>query len=87
MEKFSAQTEMYLDEETGQVTWGGAARNKRIADAGGQDVIQSKAYQSGYADGYKQGFEEGREFGAAQAYELVDERLKRIEQFLMATSR
>lgn len=86
MKKFSPQTEMYVDDQTGQVTWGGAARNQRIADAGGQDVIQTTAYMSGYADGFKQGFEEGKEFGATQAYERVEERLKRIEQFMMQSS-
>lgn len=86
MKNFDPQTSVHVDEKTGQVTFGGAARNKRIAAEGGQDKVQQKAYQQGYleghADGYKEGFEDGREHGAKQAYESVDARLKNIEKAL-----
>ena len=83
MTKFDAQTSMHIDPATGQVTTGGAARNRRIAEAGGQDQVQKKAYDMGYLDGhaagYVEGFVEGRAHGAEEAYNRVDERLKKIE--------
>jgi flagellar biosynthesis/type III secretory pathway protein FliH len=81
--KFDPQTSIHIDPETGQVTSGGAARNCRIKAAGGQGQVQQKAYDQGYRDGhahgYKEGFDEGRACGAEDAYNRVEERLKRIE--------
>lgn len=86
MPKFDPQTSAHIDEETGQVTYGGVARNKRISAEGGQDKVQAKAYQQGFLDGhasgFQEGFQEGREFGAKEAYLKVEARLANIEQAL-----
>jgi flagellar biosynthesis/type III secretory pathway protein FliH len=90
MTKFDAQTSIHIDPTTGQMTTGGAARNRRIAEAGGQDQVQKKAYDMGYldghGDGYAEGFVEGRAHGAEEAYNRVDERLKKIENLLSESS-
>jgi flagellar biosynthesis/type III secretory pathway protein FliH len=88
MPKFDPQTSLHIDAKTGQVTSGGAARNRRIAEAGGQDQVQKKAYDRGYLDGhaagYAEGFSDGRECGAEEAYNRVDARLQQIEIALRA---
>lgn len=88
---FDPQTVMHTHPTTGQITYGGAARNRRIAEAGGQDQVQKKAFEQGYLDGYvegfEEGFEEGREYGTQEAYNRVDERLKRIENALLQRSK
>lgn len=91
MPNFDRQTSIHVDPTTGQITYGGAARNRRIAEAGGQDQVQKKAYDRGYvagfADGYKEGFEEGCAHGAQEAYNRVNERLQRIEKALLQPSK
>ena len=88
--KFDPQTSPHVDLLTGQVTSGGVARGRRIAEAGGLDKVQKKAYDEGYfdgnADGYRDGFEEGRQFGAEEAYKRVEERLKRIEEAILTAT-
>lgn len=91
MPTFDPQTSTHIDPETGQITAGGAARNLRIAKAGGQDNIQKTYYDQGYldghADGYAEGYVEGHEDGATQAYNRVDQRLKNIETALSITTK
>jgi flagellar biosynthesis/type III secretory pathway protein FliH len=83
MTKFDPQTSLHIDPTTGQVTSGGAARNRRIAEAGGQVQVQKKAYNLGYlnghAAGYAEGFSDGRECGAEEAYNRVEARLQQME--------
>jgi flagellar biosynthesis/type III secretory pathway protein FliH len=91
MATFDPQTSPHIDPETGQVTFGGAARSRRIAEAGGQDKVQQKAYEHGYldghADGFAEGFAEGRAQGAEEAYNRVDERLQKLERALLQTAK
>lgn len=91
MNTFDPQTSLHIDVGTGQITYGGAARNRRIAEAGGLDQVQKKAFSKGYlaghADGYKDGFEEGCAYGAQKAYNQVEERLRRIENALLQLSK
>lgn len=72
MTTFDPQTSIHIDPASGQITSGGAARNRRIAETGGQDKVQQNAYDRGYMDGYAVGFVEGHTHGAEEAYKRVE---------------
>lgn len=91
MTDFAPQTSTHIHPTTGQITSGGAARNRCIAEVGGQDRVQKKAFEqgyiAGYAGGYEEGFEEGCAHGAQEAYNRVDRRLQIIENALLRSAK
>lgn len=90
MTTFDPQTSIHIDPASGQITSGGAARNRRIAEAGGQDKVQQNAYDRGYMDGnaagYAEGFVEGRTHGAEEAYKRVEALIQKTESARLLSS-